>query len=338
MFRICLPSIIKMHNKRKKGADMKFYLRRFFTLIITLFFVALLTFLAFEIIPGDAALTKLGIDAQEADIEALREQLGLNQPVVRRFFHFIIGAIHGDFGTSIQYRVSVTQLIADRLPVTIWLAGLSMLLIVLFSLPFGLFGVGKGQGGFHRAVACVNQIIMAVPPFFLGILFSLIFGLGLKLFIPGSYPGTESFGKFLNYMIFPAAAVAIPKIAMTVNFLQSSVLVQMKQDYVRTAKSKGCSRKRILFHHVLKNALIPSVTFLAMTAADVLAGSIVIEQVFNLPGMGRMLITAISYRDFPVVEAAVLYIAAVVIFINFFVDLAYQKLDPRIRITDPQGT
>ena len=313
---------------------MKFYLRRFFSLIITLFFVALLTFLAFEIIPGDAALTRLGVDAEEADIEALREQLGLNQTVLYRFFHFILRAICGDFGDSIQYRVPVIQLMVERLSVTIWLAGLSMFLILLISLPLSLVGIERKNGKLHRIITFSNQIIMAVPPFFLGMLFSLIFGVWMKLFIPGSYPGTEAFGKFLRYMIFPAIAVAIPKIAMTVNFMQSSILVQMKQDYVRTAKSKGSSRKRILFYHVLKNALIPSVTFLAMTMADVLAGSIIVEQVFNLPGMGRMLIAAISYRDFPVVEAAVLYIAAVVILINFFVDLAYQKLDPRIRITD----
>lgn len=313
---------------------MKFFIRRFFTLIITLFFVALLTFLAFEIIPGDAALTRLGIDAEQADIEALREQLGLNQTVLYRFFRFILGAVCGNFGVSIQYKVPVIQLMSERLPVTIWLAGLSILLILLISLPLSLVGIEGRYEKLHRMVTFFNQIIMAVPPFFLGMLFSLIFGIWMKLFVPGRYPGTEVFGEFLRYMIFPAIAVALPKIAMTVNFMQSSVLAQMKQDYVRTAKSKGNSRKRILFHHVLKNALIPSVTFFAMIAADVLAGSIVVEQVFNLPGMGRMLITAISYRDFPVVEAAVLYIAVVVILINFFVDLAYQKLDPRIQITD----
>lgn len=313
---------------------MKFYLRRITTLIITLLFVALLTFLAFEVIPGDAALTRLGVDALEEDIEALREQLGLNQSLLQRFFKFITGAVRGEFGISIQYGIPVTAMLGARLPVTIWLAGLSMFFIVCISLPFGLAGAGKEHGIVHRGIAVINQVLMAIPPFLLGILFSIFFGLGLKLFVPGNYPGMKHFGTFLGYMIFPAMAVALPKIAMTVNFLQSSVLVQMKQDYVRTARSKGCPERRVLFRHVLKNALIPSVTFLGMTAADVLAGSIVIEQVFNLPGVGRMLITAISSRDYPVVEAAVLYIAAVVIVINFLVDLAYQKLDPRVRISD----
>ncbi len=174
---------------------------------------------------------------------------------------------------------------------------------------------------------------MAVPAFFLGIIITLIFGRILRWFSPGGYvsPGEDFFG-YLSYMLFPAISVAIPKIAMTVKFLKTSVLRELKLDYVRTARSKGNTERAILWGHVLKNALIPVITFMGMVVADVLAGSIVVEQVFNLPGVGRLLITAISNRDYPVVEAVVVYIASVVLIVNFIVDLLYQKVDPRVRI------
>jgi ABC-type dipeptide/oligopeptide/nickel transport system permease component len=178
----------------------------------------------------------------------------------------------------------------------------------------------------------LTQITMAVPSFFLGIILTYIFGLIFKWFQPGGYVGLDQDpAACVRYMIFPAIAVALPKIAMVVKYLRNSVLAELKQDYVRTAYSKGNSVNQVLYGHVLRNALIPVITFVAMVVAEILAGSLVIEQVFSIPGMGRLMITSISTRDYPVVQAAVLYITSIVVIINFIVDVLYQLADPRIR-------
>ena len=311
---------------------MKYMLQKTVALIITLLVVAFLTFLAFEVIPGDSAEAMLGMDATAEEVEALREQLGLNQPFLVRYIRFIGDVLQGDFGTSLQYNMSVKALLADRLPITLGLAVIAFGLMLLISLPLGLFAGGKEGSAAAGSITFVSQLVMAIPPFFLGMLLTLLFGIVLKWFTPGKYtPFSENGWEYLKGMFFPALAVALPKIAMTVQFLRSSVARQKKMDYVRTARSKGNSKRRTLTHHVLRNALIPVITFLGMAASDLLAGSIVIEQVFNLSGIGRLLVVSITNRDFPVVQAIILYIAATVILMNYLVDMLYHVLDPRVR-------
>ncbi len=308
------------------------WMKKILSLIITLFVISLITFFAFRVIPGDSAIAKLGMEATEEEVEALREKMGLNDTLLVQYTRFISGAIQGDFGESTQYNVAVSSLIADRLPVTLWLAALSFLLIVVVSIPVGLLVAKKQDGWLDKIITLFTQTFMAVPAFFLGILITLLFGVILKWFAPGSYVSpTKNFGAFFSYMIFPALAVAIPKIAMMVKTVKTSVLRELRLDYVRTAKSKGQSKTTILYRHVLKNALIPVITYLGLITAESLAGSIIVEQVFNLPGMGRLLVTAISNRDYPVAQAAVLYIAAIVVIVNFTVDLLYRIVDPRVR-------
>ena len=313
---------------------MKFYLKKIITLIITLLLVSMLTVIAFQVIPGDSALSKLGVDATEEQVEALREAMGLNKSIPERYVSFISGAIQGDFGTSTQYNQPVTQMLKERIPVTLWLAVLSFGMVLVISIPLGILSARKEGGVIDRLLTLLSQVCMAIPPFFLGIMLTLLFGILLKWFVPGRYIAPDqNFIEFIKYLFYPALAVSLPKIAMTVKFLRSSILRELHLDYVRTARSKGSSRERILWRHVLKNALIPVITFMGMVIADLLAGSIVIEQVFNLPGVGRLLVVAISNRDFHVVQAAVLYIAAIVIVVNFIVDILYQVLDPRVRIS-----
>lgn len=313
---------------------MKFYLKKIITLIITLLLVSMLTFIAFQVIPGDSALSKLGVDATEEQVDALREAMGLNKSIPERYISFISDAIRGDFGKSTQYNQPVTQMLKERVPVTLMLAVLSFGMVLLISIPLGILSARKEGGVFDHILTLLSQVCMAIPPFFLGIMLTLLFGIVLKWFVPGRYIApNQNFLEFIKYLFYPALAVSLPKIAMTVKFLRSSILRELHLDYVRTAKSKGSSRERILWRHVLKNALIPVITFMGMVIADLLAGSIVIEQVFNLPGLGRLLVVAISNRDFNVVQAAVLYIAAIVIFVNFIVDILYQVLDPRVRIS-----
>lgn len=311
---------------------MRYWLKKTAALLVTLLVAAFLTFLAFEVIPSDAAISKLGLDATEEEVNALREQLGLNRPLMVRYVSFILDALRGDFGNSTQYGRSVGALLGGRLPVTLGLAFYSFFMIVVISLPLGILSARNHGSKGNGLSALLTQLAMAVPAFFLGMIITLVFGIMLKVFTPGAYvPANEDFFGFLGFMFFPALSVAIPKIGMTVRFLQNSLNEQLTADYVRTAKSKGCSRGRVLWGHVLRNALVPVVTFLSMVMAEILAGSVVIEQVFNLAGVGRLLAVSISHRDYPVVRAIILYATTVVIVLNYLADILCRILDPRIR-------
>lgn len=313
---------------------MKYILKKLITLIITLLVISLLTFLAFQIIPGDSAMTALGTNATKEAIDAMRDELGLNEPLSVRYGSWLTGILKGDFGTSLQYNMPVSGLLKDRFLVTFFLALLSLIIIIICSFPLGILTVRKEGGLIDRMITLICQINMAIPPFFLGMLITLIFGLILKMFTPGAYVSMQDdLLGLLGYLFFPALAIALPKAAMLIKFLRSSLLRQLKLDYARTARSKGDTEHQILYRHVLKNALIPVITFLAMMIADVFAGSIMIEQVFSLPGLGRLLVVAISNRDFPVVSAIIMYIAILIVFINFIVDILYQYIDPRVRIS-----
>ena len=228
--------------------------------------------------------------------------------------------------------MTVGELLSDRLPVTVMLAVISLLMILICSVPLGLL-CARGAGGvLDHAVNQILQTVMAVPSFFLGILLTYAFGLVLHWFQPGQFvEPSESFFGAASYLVFPALAVALPKIAMVVKFLRNAVLSELSKDYVRTAKSRGNSSRRIIYVHVLKNAMIPVITFTAMVVAEILAGSIIVEQVFSVPGVGRLLISSIFNRDYPVVQAIVMYITLVVVAVNFLVDFMYQLLDPRVR-------
>ncbi|MFY9498217.1 MAG: ABC transporter permease [Tepidanaerobacteraceae bacterium] len=311
---------------------MKYTVKKFISLVISLLFTSIVTFTAFQVIPGDSALSALGMDATEKQLEEYREEMGLNKSLPIRYINWLKDALKGDFGYSSQYQMKVSALISGRLNVTLWLAVLSCLLIIVVSIPIGILSARQNDGTLDVLITLLTQVFMSVPPFFLGLLITLIFGIILKWFTPGNYidPG-ENFRMFIRFMMFPAIAVAVPKTAMTIKFLRSSLLREMELDYVRTARSKGMANISILFRHILKNALIPVITILAMMLADILAGSILVEQVFNLPGLGRLLVSSIANRDYAVVQAIVLYIASVVIIINFLVDLIYQWIDPRVK-------
>ena len=312
---------------------MKYLVKKLITLIITLLLISFLSFAAFSVIPGDAALTKLGKDATEEQLMMMREEMGLDDPLLIRYKNWFADALHGDFGESYQYdNTEVRDLLAMRLPVTVLLAGMALVIILVCAIPLGILCARFAGGWIDVLINQISQIVMAIPAFFLGVLLTYIFGLVLQFFQPGNFIAPEeNFGASIKYLFYPALAVAIPKIAMVVKFLRNSIISELNKDYVRTARSKGNTENGLLYRHVLKNAMIPVITFLAMVIAEILAGSIVVEQVFSVPGVGRMLITAISSRDYPVVQAIVLYVTAVVVILNFVVDVLYQILDPRVK-------
>lgn len=314
---------------------MKYIIKKIISMIITLVVVSLCVFLAFSIIPGDPALRMLGTEASPELIAQTRERMGLNDPFFIRYFRWFTAFLRGDMGNSYNYSVPVAGLILPKIPITLTMAVMSFLLTILISIPFGII-TAKHEGGIlDRVITIFNQIIMAIPPFFSGIIISFVFGMILKVFTPGGFISyKDNLGGSIRYLIFPSVAVALPKIAMTVKMLRGSVIDEAAKDYTRTAYSRGNNTNGVLYRHVLKNALIPVITFLGMVLADMIAGSIVIEQVFSIPGISRILLTSISNRDYPVVEAIIMGIAIVVIVTNLLVDIIYRIIDPRIGIEE----
>lgn len=308
-----------------------YLLKKTASLIFTLALVAVITFFIFEILPGDAALVRLGIDATHAQVEAYRAEMGLDQPVYIRLGEWFYKAFRGDFGVSTRFDQPVKLLIRSRMAVTTQLTILALLMTILIGIPISLLSAkyrGRMSG---LALGVVTQIGMAVPTFWLGILATYLFGLMLGWFTPGAYVSlSENFGRGLTYLLFPALALAIPRVAVLVRYTRSSILDEWGKEYVRTGYAKGLSTDWIMYRHVLRNSLIPTLTILGMMVAEILGGALIIEQIYNIPGMGKLLIAGISGRDFPLVQGMVLYIAFLVIVIHVFLDILYKLIDPRV--------
>ncbi|MCR4832629.1 MAG: ABC transporter permease [Butyrivibrio sp.] len=310
---------------------MRYIIKKVLMMALTLMVVSLCVFLSFNIIPGDPATRRLGTEATPELIQQVREEMGLNEPLLVRYKDWVVSMVKGDMGTSYSYALPVSSMIADKIPITVTMALMAFALMVIISIPLGLYTAKHAGGVIDRVIVVLNQIVMAIPPFFSGILLSLVFGMILKLFTPGAFVSYKTDMKgFINYLIFPAIAIALPKASMCIKLLRSSVIEEASKDYTRTAYSRGNSTNGVLYKHVLKNAMIPVITFMGMALADMIAGSIVIEQVFGIPGLSRILMTSISNRDYPVVEAIIMMIAAIVIVTNLLVDIIYRIVDPRI--------
>lgn len=312
---------------------MKYVLKKLGTMLLTLFAVSALVFFAFSLIPGNPAISKLGTEATPERVEALMHEMGLDRPVVERFFEWIAGIFSGNFGMSYSYNQPVTTLLSEKIGTTMLLSFFAILLTCILAFPIGIYCARKSDSNLDVFLTTINQIVMSIPSFFSGIIITLIFGVGLSLFTPGAYVSYKvSFIKCMGYLFFPALAISLPKISMVVKLLKDTALKEADKDYVRTAYSRGNRTKAVFYKHVLKNAMIPVITFLGMTFADIIAGSIIVEQVFSIPGLGRILLTSISGRDYPVVEAIILLLAAAVVLSNLLVDLLYRKFDPRIHV------
>ncbi len=311
---------------------MKYVLKKIGTLIITLLIISFLAFIAFQLI-GNPIASMLGTNATPEAIEELTKELGFDRPVMIRYFEWLGNFIKGDFGISYSYHLPVTAMVAPKLGVTVTLTIFAFLLTVIISIPLGVLAARKENGLLDRTLLVLDQIIMAIPPFFIGILLTCIFGLVLRVFTPGLFISfNENPLGYIGYMLFPALSIAIPRIAMTIKMFRSAILSEMKQDYIRTAYARGANRKRALNEHALKNAIIPVISFLAVSLSEMLANCIVVEQIFSVPGIGRLLVSSIGTRDFTVVLAIVMILATWVVIVNFIADIIYQLIDPRIRL------
>ena len=313
---------------------MKVLLRKILNLMIALLIVTLLTFLALQVIPGDPVTKMLGADATAAQAAQLRARLGLDQPVLVRYGRWLLSFLEGDPGMSYSYSMPVAEMLKGKLSVTVILTALSFAMTVFISIPLGILTARSESVRVNHFFLIMDQLFMALPPFFIGILSVYLFGIVLKLFAPGTYvPLSESVAGGLGYLLLPALAMALPRSAMTVKMLRSSIRSQMAEDYVRTARSRGLTDSQILRRHALRGAMVPVVTFLAQSAAEIMTGTIIIEQVFTIPGLGRLLLSSIGSRDFPVVQAIVVLMAVFIILVNFAADLINMAIDPRIRVS-----
>ncbi|HBT72399.1 MAG TPA: ABC transporter permease [Lysinibacillus sp.] len=312
---------------------MMYILRRIILLIITILLVSIITFGVFQILPGDPVRTMLGTEADPTQIENLRSELGLDRPLYEQYVDWMKGLLTGQLGNSIRFSMPVKELLFDRLLVTMSLAGLTLIMVLIISLPLGMFAARRQNKLSDVSLSTMTQIGMAVPSFWLGMMLILYIGLQFSFFkISGYIPWTQSIAGALSTLILPALTIAIPQIAVNFRYVRTAILEQVQLDYVRTIRSKGMSEQNVMYKHVLKNSMIPILTVFGLIMAEVVAGTIIVEQVFSLPGIGQLLITAISNRDFPLVQGIVMYITVAVVMINFIVDVLYSVLDPRIRL------
>ena len=312
-----------------------FVAKRFATFVATLAGTTVITFLALEILPGDPARVILGVEAPDSAVQALREQLGLDRPALERYLDWVGALAVGRFGDSYTYSVPVDELLAARLEITVPLALLAMTFSVAMAMALGIFAAARHNRHGDVAVMGISQLGISVPNFWLALLLILLFAVHLRWFSAGGFPGWDAgAGPALKSLLLPALALATVQGAILTRFTRSAVLETMREDYVRTARAKGLTRAQTLRRHVLRNAMIPIVTVMGLQFANLLAGTIVVENVFALPGVGRLILQAITNRDIVVVRDVVTLLAAMVVLINLGVDLLYAAIDPRLKSSD----
>ena len=312
---------------------LTFVARRVLGLILTLFAVSLVVFFVLEVLPGDVAEVMLGIEAREDTLAALRTQLGLDRPAHVRYFAWIGGLATGDLGVSHTYDVPVAELIGERLAVTAPLALMAFVLSTLIAVPLGMFAATRrGRLGDYGVMA-FSQVGLAIPNFWFAILLILVFAVWLRWLPAGGFPGWDAGpGAALRALTLPALALALSEAAILARITRSAVLETMGEDYVRTARAKGLAWRPIMWRHVLRNALIPVTTIMGLQFAFLLGGAVIVENVFTLPGLGRLVLQAIFQRDVIVVKNAVLILAGMVVVVNFLVDMLYVAIDPRPKV------
>lgn len=312
-----------------------FVLKRFFTLLLTLVGASVVIFLVLEILPGDAAQMMMGPEAAPEAVRALAVKLGLDQPAATRYWQWLAGMLTLDLGLSYAYSSSVAELVLERLAVTVPLAVLAMLLTTALALTAGIYAASHHNRAGDVGIMGLAQVGIALPNFWFAILLILLFSVQLQWFSAGGFPGwSEGWLAALKSLLLPALSLAVVQAAILARITRSAVLEVMREDFVRTARAKGLSQRATLWGHVLRNAMIPVITVMGLQFANLLAGTIVVENVFYLPGLGRLIFQSISNRDLIVVRNCVMLLATMVIVVNFVVDVLYAVIDPRVKASD----
>ena len=307
--------------------------KRLGSLCLSLIVASLVIFACIEIVPGDPASFMLGINAQPDTIQALRVELGLDQSLVQRYLGWVGGLLGGDMGTSYTYRTPVSDIVSDRLQVSLPLALYALTLTVVVAFPVGILAAARRGSGTDITIMGMTQLGVAIPNFWFAILMVILFAINLRWFSAGGFPGWDA-GIFpaIKALTLPAIALALPQASILARVMRSSLLDTLSEDYMRTARAKGLTRRQVLWRHALRNAMIPVLTIIGLQFSFLLAGAIIIENVFFLPGLGRLVFQAITQRDLIVVESVVMLLVFAVILLNFFVDIAYAWVDPRLRV------
>lgn len=309
-----------------------FLVKRFAGFLAALVAATLIVFLVLEVLPGDPARIMLGVEAQPESVALLRRELGLDRPAPERYLAWIGGLLRGDLGMSYTYHVPVADLVGERLAVTVPLALISTGLSVVLALVLGLYAASHRDGPGDIGVMAATQLGVAVPNFWFAILLILLFAVTLGWLPSGGFPGWGAgIGAALKALLLPALSLAVVQAAVLARITRSAVLDILGADFVRTARAKGNSRHRTLWRHVLRNALIPVVTIMGLQFSTLLAGAIIVENVFYLPGLGRLVFQAITQHDLVVIKDVVVLLAVLVIAVNFVIDLLYLVIDPRLR-------
>lgn len=311
-----------------------FLLKRFAGFVITLAVASVVVFAVLELLPGNAAEVKLGTTATPEAVAQLRAQLGLDRPPAQRYAQWVGGWLHGHSAISVAYDTPVSQLIAERLQVTLPLALMAMALTTVIALSLGVFAASRHGSALDSGVMAVSQLGLSVPNFWLAILLILLFAVKLQWVSAGGFAGWQEEGGVwagLKSLLLPALSLAAVQAAILARVTRSAVLEVMREDFVRTARAKGVSRRSVLWRHVLRNAMVPVLTIMGLQFANLITGTVIIENVFVLPGLGRLVFQAIENRDLVVVRDVVMLLAAAVVAINFAVDLLHLAIDPRLR-------
>jgi len=311
---------------------IRFIAKRFASLCISLLVASVVIFLLIEVVPGDPASYMLGVNARADTVAALREELGLNVPAITRYFNWVGGMLTADFGTSYTYRTPVADMIGDRLWVSLPLALYALALSTFIAFPAGIYAASRRGSVGDVSIMGVTQLGIAVPNFWFAMLMVLVFAVNLRWFSAGGFPGWDN-GLLagIKALTLPAIALALPQASILARVMRSALLDTLGEDFVRTARAKGLSQRQALWKHALRNALIPVLTIIGLQFSFLLAGAIIIENVFFLPGLGRLVFQSISQRDLIVVESVVMLLVFAVVLVNFAVDIAYAVIDPRLR-------
>jgi peptide/nickel transport system permease protein len=311
---------------------LRYFLKRLLSLALSLLAASVVIFLALEVVPGDPVAYMLGLNAQEDTLNALREQLGLNGTILERYLSWAGGLLTGDFGISYTYRTPVADMIGDRLWVSLPLALYALTLSTLIAFPAGIWAASRRGSYVDAGVMGVTQLGVAIPNFWFAMLMVLVFAINLRWFSAGGFAGWDAgFWASIKSLTLPAIALALPQASILTRVMRSSLLDTLGEDFIRTARAKGLNKGQAMWQHALRNALIPVLTIMGLQFSFLLAGAIIIENVFYLPGLGRLVFQAISARDLIVVESVVMLLVFAVIMVNFAVDLAYALVDPRLR-------
>ena len=311
---------------------LPYLIKRLGSLIVSLFVASLVIFACIEIVPGDPASFMLGVNAQPDTVNALREELGLNTSHTQRYVSWISGLLKGDLGTSYTYRSPVSDIVADRLQVSVPLALYALTLTILIAFPVGVLAAAWRGSAVDLFVMGATQLGIAVPNFWFAILMVIVFAINLGWFSAGGFPGWDAgILAVIKALTLPAVALALPQASILARVMRSSLLDTLSEDYIRSARAKGLSRQQVMWRHALRNAMIPVLTIIGLQFSFLLAGAIIIENVFFLPGLGRLVFQAITQRDLIVVESVVMLLVFAVVLVNFLVDLAYAWVDPRLR-------